>query len=598
MRWPARLDAQRVDGLPTRPGLSRSDAVPDGTVTSSQASDALCLDPDQKANAALPRVRAGVDTEQETAMTTTRKTPATSVGPTLAATLLALAPPAGATIEVIVATSGSRADVGIANDQIGFMYHFDVSPDGRWWAGHFELDDALDSLHLRGQGTRTPEVVWVEGQNSPGGLPGTLRAVAEDRQVSINDTGAMAGLARVQLSGVNQGQFVYHYDGVALNVVAETAQPIAAVADASFGFDFQSPNIDEFNVVSFYADNISGPGITAANDALTLTANGSAPAGQRKGVSSYAGDVLTRIDPGQFVVSRDGSRFVFAGDTVASTSTDDLIVVGDIGTPGDAVIQEGVTAVTTAAGADVFDVASKVVFGGDNWFAAGDTVGGAGVVLRNGTVIASEGGVAPDGFNYVGDPLAIAADEQGNIVWAWRTSNPDPERDMLLVYNGDTTLVVENDTFFYDADADGESEEIRIDRLFEDFTDLSLAGGHAYFMTELDTPVSTVFVGYGFLRIPVDTDSDGDGVTDNSDNCIDIPNADQRDSNGDGFGNVCDADLNNDGIINVLDLGLLRSVFFSADEDADFNGDGVVNVVDLGVLRSTFFGMPGPSGLQ
>ncbi|MFK7886989.1 MAG: thrombospondin type 3 repeat-containing protein [Gammaproteobacteria bacterium] len=89
-------------------------------------------------------------------------------------------------------------------------------------------------------------------------------------------------------------------------------------------------------------------------------------------------------------------------------------------------------------------------------------------------------------------------------------------------------------------------------------------------------------------------DSDGDGINDNVDNCSLVANAGQQDTNGDGFGNLCDADLNNDLIVNVLDLGLLRSVFFTADADADFNSDGVVNVVDLGILRSGFFQPPGP----
>ncbi|MFK7886542.1 MAG: proprotein convertase P-domain-containing protein [Gammaproteobacteria bacterium] len=90
-------------------------------------------------------------------------------------------------------------------------------------------------------------------------------------------------------------------------------------------------------------------------------------------------------------------------------------------------------------------------------------------------------------------------------------------------------------------------------------------------------------------------DSDGDGVTDDVDNCTMVANADQRDTNGDGFGNACDADLNNDCIVNVVDLGLLRSVFFTADDDADLNGDGIVNVVDLGLLRLGFFNPPGPA---
>ncbi|MFK8016512.1 MAG: hypothetical protein AB8G17_13855 [Gammaproteobacteria bacterium] len=100
-----------------------------------------------------------------------------------------------------------------------------------------------------------------------------------------------------------------------------------------------------------------------------------------------------------------------------------------------------------------------------------------------------------------------------------------------------------------------------------------------------------------FSAAPLLVDTDGDGVSDADDNCSDIANADQRDTNLDGFGNVCDADINNDCVINVADLGILRSVFFTADADADFNGDGVVNAGDLGILREAFFAAPGPTGL-
>ncbi len=92
---------------------------------------------------------------------------------------------------------------------------------------------------------------------------------------------------------------------------------------------------------------------------------------------------------------------------------------------------------------------------------------------------------------------------------------------------------------------------------------------------------------------PVDTDTDG--ITDNLDNCILVANSDQRDSDADGYGNACDADLNNDLAVNAIDLGLFRTVFFTDDADADFNSDGTVNVVDLGILRGAFFMPPGPS---
>ena len=93
------------------------------------------------------------------------------------------------------------------------------------------------------------------------------------------------------------------------------------------------------------------------------------------------------------------------------------------------------------------------------------------------------------------------------------------------------------------------------------------------------------------------TDSDGDGIPDACDNCTLISNADQRDTNSDGFGNLCDTDLNNDGITNGLDVGILKLQFLTSGPDADFNGDGIVNGLDVGILKSYFLQPPGPSGI-
>jgi hypothetical protein len=93
-------------------------------------------------------------------------------------------------------------------------------------------------------------------------------------------------------------------------------------------------------------------------------------------------------------------------------------------------------------------------------------------------------------------------------------------------------------------------------------------------------------------------DTDGDGIGDNADNCTQHPNADQRDTNGDGYGNRCDPDLTNNGIVNFEDLGALKSVFMTGDDDADLDGNGIVNFVDLGIMKEFFFRPPGPSVLK
>jgi hypothetical protein len=109
------------------------------------------------------------------------------------------------------------------------------------------------------------------------------------------------------------------------------------------------------------------------------------------------------------------------------------------------------------------------------------------------------------------------------------------------------------------------------------------------------------------ITVPAMADADGDGVMDTLDNCVNAANGpwlldagghSQRDTNADGYGNACDADLNDDGIINGLDVGPFLSQFGTVGPDADFNGDGIVNGLDVGPFVSSFGQAPGPSGVS
>jgi hypothetical protein len=91
--------------------------------------------------------------------------------------------------------------------------------------------------------------------------------------------------------------------------------------------------------------------------------------------------------------------------------------------------------------------------------------------------------------------------------------------------------------------------------------------------------------------------TDGDTLADGIDNCINIANADQRETDGDGYGNRCDADFDNSGFVNITDLGIFKSRFGTSNADADLDGNGFVNITDLGIFKSLFGKPPGPSGL-
>jgi hypothetical protein len=118
--------------------------------------------------------------------------------------------------------------------------------------------------------------------------------------------------------------------------------------------------------------------------------------------------------------------------------------------------------------------------------------------------------------------------------------------------------------------------------------------------------------GYGLIQadLAIATliqDSDADGIADLFDNCIAVANGpsipdaggnSQLDTNGDGYGNACDADLTNNGVVNNLDVGPFITQFGGPGPDADFNGDGVVNNLDVGPFVDSFGSAPGPSGLM
>ena len=105
------------------------------------------------------------------------------------------------------------------------------------------------------------------------------------------------------------------------------------------------------------------------------------------------------------------------------------------------------------------------------------------------------------------------------------------------------------------------------------------------------------------IVVSVLKDSDGDLVPDLTDNATFVANPNQRDTDGDGYGNVVDADLNNDGIVLLEDLALFREAFgqvVPGDDTgpfahADFDGDGFVLLDDLSIFRDAFGTAPGPS---
>ncbi|MDH3588521.1 MAG: hypothetical protein OEQ74_03885 [Gammaproteobacteria bacterium] len=98
-------------------------------------------------------------------------------------------------------------------------------------------------------------------------------------------------------------------------------------------------------------------------------------------------------------------------------------------------------------------------------------------------------------------------------------------------------------------------------------------------------------------------DGDGDGIADTNDNCTLIHNPNQVDTDNDGFGNRCDADLTNNGLVDFLDVAEIKMAFLTTpvspnwNPHADFNLDDRIDFLDVGIMKDMFLLAPGPSGL-
>ena len=118
-------------------------------------------------------------------------------------------------------------------------------------------------------------------------------------------------------------------------------------------------------------------------------------------------------------------------------------------------------------------------------------------------------------------------------------------------------------------------------------------------------PTSGITLHAGFWPIAASDaellDSDGDGIPDVSDNCIEEENASQLDTDGDDYGNACDCDFDQNLACSIADFSIFREDYIATADrgvGTDMDGNGAVSIADFSLFRTGYVaGVPGPSGL-
>ena len=128
-----------------------------------------------------------------------------------------------------------------------------------------------------------------------------------------------------------------------------------------------------------------------------------------------------------------------------------------------------------------------------------------------------------------------------------------------------------------------------------------LIAGHHYRLLVSSMEASNFKADYALAwqrLATIDTDTDADGVPDRLDNCTLVANANQRDTDGDDYGNICDPDFNQNSVVDPTDFSRLKAKLGTASTHEDLNGNGIVDPTDFSLLKSYLGKMPGPSGLN
>lgn len=321
-------------------------------------------------------------------------------------------------------------------------------------------------LWILGADTATNELVLVGGrcggdvlveenvsQFDPAGVGDIVGPI--DTELSINDAGSFA-FATNTSAATTQDEVIAKYDAVTKDfVVIAREGDYAAPTGANYGSILFGANITSTGTVWFVADTTLADTDT---DYFVLSKNGNAVTLQ-EGVSMPTGQLGTEVwdnfDTGDLSIDAAGTHYAVQGDLSGDIAADDVFAIDN-----GVVVQQSVILAGSSFTAGADEVTYGRMLADGTWFARGDNQDGQDWVLRNGAVVAtSEAPIAPGSVEsysqapYSATFFLFAANNHGDYIIGGTTDAVDDASNAVLVLNGETIILRENDPI--DLDGNG-----------------------------------------------------------------------------------------------------------------------------------------------
>jgi hypothetical protein len=402
------------------------------------------------------------------------------------------------------------------------------SPDGtRWlqaWDTDFSNTEQDEVLIAFDDATDQFSVVVREGMTlAPTTPAGNFVFSGVNASYAINDSGQFAFAGLDSRPSTVEDAFLAKGAPLAL-VVQEGLTPVPAIAGFTFGGSRGSIHITNAGDVGFYSD-LLGTGVTATTNAAIFTSNGATmlaregfavPTGQAGGatqpwINFDSGGAVFSLG---FGLDATQSNWIMSGGLAGSTTTDRVVVVNNA-----VRIQEGSVLPGSGLANPVASVRATRMESDGTWFASGsNATDNIDWVVRNGDLIArTDAPITPASPELFDDTrlgatfFAHVSNNRGDYLVGGATNAANPRADSVLVLNGATVLLRENDPV--DLDNNG---------LFDDGTYIRTFVDDRLFMTDSEVVLVVRLrnaasagcaatdddIGQALIRVPLPTPCD------------------------------------------------------------------------------------------